>query len=174
LNGRAAGAVPAEAQIQALAQQAGQALLGAGLRAVTAESCTGGGIASALTDVPGSSGWFERGYVTYSNSAKQQDLGVAAQLIADHGAVSKPVVEQMASGALRASGADVAVAVSGIAGPDGGSEDKPVGLVWLAVARRGGATHAKRCLFPGARAEVRRAAVAEALRLITAAARGAP
>jgi len=77
--------VPAEAQIQALAQQAGQALLGAGLRAVTAESCTGGGIASALTDVPGSSGWFERGYVTYSNSAKQQDLGVAAQLIADQG-----------------------------------------------------------------------------------------
>jgi len=153
-----------------LATEAGAALLAAGLRAVTAESCTGGGVATALTDVPGSSQWFERGYVTYSNAAKMQDLGVESGVLERHGAVSAAVVEQMVSGALRASGADVAVAVSGVAGPDGGTLEKPVGLVYLAIGRRGGAVRTFRELFPGDRAEVRRAAVAAALRLLAQAA----
>lgn len=153
-----------------LATRAGAVLLAAGLRAVTAESCTGGGVATALTDVPGSSQWFERGYVTYSNAAKMQDLGVESGVLERHGAVSAAVVEQMVSGALRASGADVAVAVSGIAGPDGGTLEKPVGLVYLAVGRRGGTVRSLRELFPGDRAEVRRASVGAALRLLAEAA----
>ena len=148
-------------------------LLSAGLKVVTAESCTGGGVAAALTDVPGSSQWFERGYVTYSNAAKLQDLHIAPSALERHGAVSAGVVEQMVAGALRASGADVAVAVSGIAGPDGGTADKPVGLVFLAAARRGGAVRVLREQFPGDRAAVRRAAVAAALRLIVQAATSA-
>ena len=153
-----------------LAEQAGRALLAARLRVSTAESCTGGGVASALTDVPGASDWFERGYVTYSNEAKVQDLGVDAQLLAAHGAVSAVVVEQMAAGALNASGADLALAVSGVAGPDGGTRDKPVGLVYFAVLRRGGRPEVSRGQFPGDRAAVRSAAVDKALQLISAAA----
>ena len=153
-----------------LAVEAGRALLAAGLKAVTAESCTGGGVASALTDVPGSSQWFERGYVTYSNAAKLQDLGVERSVLESQGAVSAGVAEQMALGALRASGADVAVAVSGVAGPDGGTLEKPVGLVYLAIGRRGGAVRVVRELFAGDRAQVRSAAVAVALRLLTQAA----
>jgi nicotinamide-nucleotide amidase len=153
-----------------LAAEAGRALLAAGLRAVTAESCTGGGLASALTDVPGSSQWFERGYVTYSNAAKMQDLGVERLALKTHGAVSASVAEQMVVGALEVSGADVAVGITGIAGPDGGTLEKPVGLVYLAIGRRGGAVRVLRELFPGDRAAVRRAAVAAALRLLTQAA----
>ena len=153
-----------------LAEQAGRALLAARLRVSTAESCTGGGVASALTDVPGASNWFERGYVTYSNEAKVQDLGVDAQLLAAHGAVSAVVVEQMAAGALKASGADLALAVSGVAGPDGGTRDKPVGLVYFAVLRRGGRPEVSQGHFPGDRAAVRSAAVDKALQLISAAA----
>lgn len=153
-----------------LAEQAGRALLAARLRVSTAESCTGGGVASALTDVPGASNWFERGYVTYSNEAKVQDLGVDAQLLAAHGAVSAVVVEQMAAGALNASGADLALAVSGVAGPDGGTRDKPVGLVYFAVLRRGGRPEVSQGHFPGDRAAVRSAAVDKALQLISAAA----
>ena len=159
-----------DADIAALAVQAGRVLLTAGLKVVTAESCTGGGIAAALTDVPGSSQWFERGYVTYSNAAKIRDLGVEPGALERHGAVSAEIVGQMAAGALRASGADVAVAVSGIAGPDGGTADKPVGLVFLAVLRRGGAVQLRHEQFPGDRGAVRRAAVAAALRLIVQAA----
>lgn len=162
-----------DTEIAALAAQAGRALLSAGLKVVTAESCTGGGVAAALTDVAGSSRWFERGYVTYSNAAKTQDLGVEAALIERHGAVSAAVVEQMAAGALRASGAHVAVAVSGIAGPDGGTVDKPVGMVFFGVVRRNGAVHVLREQFPGDRAAVRRASVAAALRLIVQAAAAA-
>ena len=154
-----------------LAAQAGEALLAAGLRVVTAESCTGGGLAAALTDVPGSSRWFERGYVTYSNAAKQQDLGVAAAVLAGHGAVSAAVVEAMAAGALLASGAQVALAVSGVAGPDGGTADKPVGLVWFASARRGNPVRSECQQYQGDRAAVRAAAVVHGLRLILAAAR---
>ena len=154
-----------------LAVEAGQALLAAGLRAVTAESCTGGGLAAALTDVPGSSQWFERGYVTYSNAAKIQELGVDRSVLEQHGAVSSEVARQMAVGALQASGTDVVVAITGVAGPDGGTLEKPVGLVYLACGRRGRPLQVVRELFPGDRADVRGAAVAEALRLLTRAAR---
>jgi nicotinamide-nucleotide amidase len=153
-----------------LAARAGRALLAAGLRAVTAESCTGGGVASALTDVPGSSQWFERGYVTYSNAAKMHDLGVTQEALQAHGAVSATVAEQMVLGALRVSGAEVAVAVTGIAGPDGGSLEKPVGLVYLAVGRRGAPVRVLRELFAGDRAAVRSAAVSAALRMLVLAA----
>jgi nicotinamide-nucleotide amidase len=103
----------------------------------TAESCTGGWIAKALTDVPGSSGCFGYGIVSYSNGAKESILGVRSRTLAEHGAVSDAVVREMAEGALRLSGADIAVAVSGVAGPDGGSDDKPVGTVWFAWSMRG-------------------------------------
>jgi nicotinamide-nucleotide amidase len=148
----------------ALAAAAGRALLVAGMKAVTAESCTGGGVAAALTDVAGSSQWFERGYVTYSNAAKVDDLGVDPAALERHGAVSVEVARQMAEGALRRSGADVAVALTGIAGPDGGSIEKPVGLVYLACGRRGGTVQVSRELYAGDRAAVREQAVAEALR----------
>ena len=107
-------------------------------RIVTAESCTGGWIAKVFTDAAGSSRWFECGYVTYSNAAKVRDLGVTSRTLDEHGAVSEPTVREMAAGALRVSGADVSIAVSGIAGPDGGTPEKPVGTVWFCVARRGG------------------------------------
>jgi nicotinamide-nucleotide amidase len=103
----------------------------------TAESCTGGWIAKAITDIPGSSAVFQYGIVSYSNGAKESVLGVQNKTLGDHGAVSEPVVEEMAEGALHLSGADISVAVSGVAGPDGGSEDKPVGTVWFAWAVRG-------------------------------------
>jgi nicotinamide-nucleotide amidase len=107
------------------------------LKLATAESCTGGLIAAILTEVPGSSDVFERGFVTYSNEAKTEMLGVPAALIKEHGAVSEEVARAMAEGALRNSRADIAVSVTGVAGPDGGSAEKPVGLVHLAAARRG-------------------------------------
>src|ERR1700738_424090 len=110
--------------------------LGAKYRIVTAESCTGGWIAKVFTDAAGSSRWFECGYVTYSNEAKARDLGVSWRTLNEHGAVSEPTVREMAAGALRATGADVSIAVSGIAGPDGGSAEKPVGTVWFCVGRR--------------------------------------
>ena len=103
----------------------------------TAESCTGGWIAKALTDVPGSSGCFGYGIVSYSNGAKESILGVKNQTLSEHGAVSEPVVREMAEGTLRLSGADISVAVSGVAGPDGGSDEKPVGTVWFAWSMRG-------------------------------------
>jgi nicotinamide-nucleotide amidase len=159
-----------DAALALLARQVGEAMLAGGRRLVTAESCTGGWIAKCLTDVAGSSGWFERGYVTYSNLAKEQSLGVAAAVIEIFGAVSRPTAEQMAAGALHVSGADFAVAVTGIAGPDGGSADKPVGLVWFALARREAAPVAAERYFSGDREAIRRAAVAEALRLVIAAA----
>ncbi|MFO1400185.1 MAG: nicotinamide-nucleotide amidohydrolase family protein [Steroidobacteraceae bacterium] len=167
-----AAAPPSDTDLALLARRAGERLRSAGRKVALAESCTGGWVAKALTDVAGSSQWFERGYVSYSNEAKQQALGVAAATLAVHGAVSAAVVAKMAAGALAASGADVAVAISGVAGPDGGSVGKPVGLVWFAVARRG-AGQAPRTLerhFGGDREAVRRAAVAEALALIAEAA----
>ena len=115
-----------------LAQQLGDALLRRGLTITTAESCTGGGIACSITDVAGSSAWFERGFVTYSNAAKTEMLGVNASVIARQGAVSEAVVIAMAKGACGQNGDDLGVAVSGVAGPDGGSLEKPVGTVWLA------------------------------------------
>jgi nicotinamide-nucleotide amidase len=140
----------------------------------TAESCTGGLIAAACTDLPGSSLWFERGLVSYSNAAKTQLLGVPAELIAAHGAVSEPVARAMASGALSHSGAQVAVAVTGVAGPAGGSADKPVGTVWLAWAFDG-RVEAERQHFSGDRQAVRQATVDHALRgLIERLKRAAP
>ena len=133
-----------------------------GLRVATAESCTGGWIAKVLTDRAGSSAWFERGFVTYSNLAKQEMLGVDAGLLEDPGAVSREVVEAMARGALTGSDAQLAVAVSGIAGPEGGSEDKPVGTVWLAWARGDELRSACEC-FRGDREAVRMATVKLAL-----------
>lgn len=138
-----------------------------GERLATAESCTGGLIAGACTDLAGSSDWFERGFVSYSNAAKTELLGVPAALIDAHGAVSEPVALAMAEGALARSHADWAVAVTGIAGPGGGSAEKPVGLVWLAWMRRGGAAQAERHVFPGDRAAVRAATVARALAGLT-------
>jgi nicotinamide-nucleotide amidase len=115
----------------------------AGLMAATAESCTGGLIAALLTEIPGSSAVLERGFVVYSNAAKQELLGVPAKTLASHGAVSQQTAVAMAEGALRASRAEVAVSVTGIAGPDGGSAEKPVGLVHFACARRGKPTVAR-------------------------------
>ncbi len=136
----------------------------AGHRLVTAESCTGGLIAAACTAVAGSSDWFDRGYVTYSNAAKCEALGVDAALIDAHGAVSEPVARAMAEGALAHSGAQLAVAVTGIAGPGGGVPDKPVGTVWLAIAGTATPTEAHRLQFDGDRTAVRERTVAEALR----------
>jgi nicotinamide-nucleotide amidase len=153
-----------QAMSRQLARMAGRALLAAGLKVATAESCTGGGVAAALTDIPGSSAWFERGYVTYSNAAKITDLGVEATVLERQGAVSVEVARLMAEGALRRSGADVVVALTGIAGPDGGTIEKPVGLVYLAFGRRGAPIQVLRELYAGNRAAVRRQAVAEALR----------
>ncbi len=129
----------------------------------TAESCTGGMIAASCTDLAGSSDWFERGFVTYSNEAKTEQLGVDAGLIAQHGAVSEAVVRAMAEGALAHSRAQVAVAVTGIAGPTGGSAAKPVGTVWFGWATAQGVSSEMQC-FAGDRAAVRAATVLHALR----------
>jgi len=136
---------------------------------VTAESCTGGWIAKSLTDVAGSSGWFAEGYVTYSNAAKQRDLRVTARALREHGAVSREVVRQMARGALERTGAHLAVAVSGVAGPDGGTPAKPVGMVWFCwgvrgKGRSGGRLVAEVHRFTGNREAIRRKSVAVALR----------
>ena len=129
----------------------------------TAESCTGGWIAKCCTDVAGSSAWFDRGFVTYSNAAKQDMLGVRAETLAQYGAVSEAVVAEMAMGALQHSQAHIAVAVSGIAGPSGGSVEKPVGTVCFAWAMQHGQVHTATCLFQGEREAVRLQATEYAL-----------
>jgi nicotinamide-nucleotide amidase len=141
-----------------------QALRARGWRLATAESCTGGLIAAACTALAGSSDWFDRGFVTYSNEAKVQMLGVDAALIAQHGAVSREVACAMAAGALRQSPANLAVAVTGIAGPGGAVPGKPVGTVWLATARKGHEPEPLLLHCAGDRAAVREATVAEAVR----------
>lgn len=146
-----------------LAAQLGGLLKSLGLMLTTAESCTGGGVAQAITEVAGSSAWFERGFVTYSNLSKQQMLGVAEATIMQYGAVSEATVREMVAGALTHSAAQVALAVSGIAGPDGGTPDKPVGTVWFAWGLKHSVVHAERHQFPGNRAEVRVHAVHTAL-----------
>ena len=139
----------------------------AGRTIVTAESCTGGLVAGLLTAVPGSSAVLERGYVTYSNEAKAEAIGVPMDLIYRHGAVSEDVARAMACGALSASRATVAVAITGIAGPGGGSAEKPVGLVHFGLAlREGGRRHLERRYGDRSRGEIRRAAVADALGLL--------
>jgi nicotinamide-nucleotide amidase len=149
--------------MEGLAAQVGATLKAHGLMLATAESCTGGGVAQAITDVAGSSAWFERGFVTYSNLSKQQMLGVRETTLKQHGAVSEMTVREMVAGALQRSAAQVALSVSGIAGPDGGTADKPVGTVWFAWGIKHGETHAQRHQLGGNRAEVRALAVHIAL-----------
>lgn len=149
--------------LEALAGQLGAMLLGEGQKLVTAESCTGGWVAQCLTAIAGSSEWFDRGFVTYSNEAKQEMLGVAADTLAEHGAVSQPVAVAMAEGALRNSRADWAIATTGIAGPTGGSAQKPVGTVCFAWVCRDGRVATGTCHFAGNREEVRAQSVAHAL-----------
>jgi len=146
-----------------LATQVGAALKSHGLMLATAESCTGGWVSQAVTSVAGSSAWFERGFITYSNLSKQQMLGVSEATLQQHGAVSEAAVREMVTGALQHSAAQVALAVSGIAGPDGGTPDKPVGTVWFAWAIQHGAVHAECHHFSGNRDEVRSHAVRTAL-----------
>jgi len=149
-----------------LASDLGGLLLSQGLVVTCAESCTGGGVASAITDIPGSSQWFHTGFVTYANQSKQQLLGVESHVLCKEGAVSQPVVEQMALGALKVSDANVAVAVSGVAGPGGGSEDKPVGLVWFCWAKSVGSDvilDSRSCQFEGERSDIRAGAIEQAL-----------
>lgn len=149
--------------IAALVEQLAALLPAHDQRLSCAESCTGGLIAAACTDIAGSSAWFERGYVTYSNQAKQSDLGVPESLLATHGAVSEPVVAAMLAGTLAATGSDWAVAVSGVAGPGGGSADKPVGTVFIGWQTLGQAAEVVRYQFTGDRNAVRRESVLAAL-----------
>jgi nicotinamide-nucleotide amidase len=161
--------MPDDAVLFDLATRVGRRLLGAGRRMATAESCTAGWIAKAMTDVAGSSQWFECGYVTYSNAAKVRDLGVSQQTLDTQGAVSEQTVREMALGALSLSGADIAVAVSGIAGPDGAVPGKPVGTVWFGIAWRRGdevVVECKRQFFERHREAVRRRSVEYALELV--------
>ncbi|BBU81717.1 nicotinamide-nucleotide amidohydrolase PncC [Escherichia coli] len=167
-----------ESELMQLSEQVGLALKARGATVTTAESCTGGWVAKVITDIAGSSAWFERGFVTYSNEAKacriicsqfyrrRQMIGVREETLAQHGAVSEPVVVEMAIGALKAARADYAVSISGIAGPDGGSEEKPVGTVWFAFATARGEGITRRECFSGDRDAVRRQATAYALQTL--------
>ena len=154
---------PDQSQLEMLANAAGARLKQAAQTLATAESCTGGWVGQCLTAVAGSSAWFERGFVTYSNAAKEEMLGVPSSLIAAHGAVSEAVAAAMAAGALTHSQADWSLAITGIAGPDGGTPDKPVGTVCLAWACRNSNPLTTTQRFDGNRAEVRAQAVACAL-----------
>lgn len=155
--------IPDDSTLRQLAETLGMRLRDARERLVTAESCTGGWIAKAVTDIAGSSDWFDCGMAAYSYEAKQALLGVRPQTLEQHGAVSRETVVEMVSGALVNSGASVAVAVTGIAGPGGGSPDKPVGTVWVGWKRRGGYARAEVFHFEGDRDAVRRQTVAAAL-----------
>jgi nicotinamide-nucleotide amidase len=146
-----------------LAARVGDALKRHQYVLTTAESCTGGWVAQMVTSIPGSSEWFDRGYVTYSNRAKDEMLGVSPELVEAEGAVSDAVVRAMAEGALERSGADVAVAISGIAGPEGGTPQKPVGTIWMGWAARGCETRTRSSHYAGDREMVRRQAVMAAL-----------
>ena len=155
-----------DSELMQLSEQVGQALKVRGATVTTAESCTGGWVAKVITDIAGSSAWFERGFVTYSNEAKAQMIGVREETLAQHGAVSEPVVVEMAIGALKAARADYAVSISGIAGPDGGSEEQPVGTGWFAFATARGEGITRRECFSGDRDAVRRQATAYALQTL--------
>jgi nicotinamide-nucleotide amidase len=154
---------PSDIQLREQAQALGERLRASRDFVVTAESCSGGWIAKCLTDIAGSSDWFDCGMVVYSYEAKQALLGVRPQTLEEHGAVSRETAIEMVSGALVHSGASVAVAVTGIAGPGGGAPDKPVGTVWIAWKRRGGYARAGVFHFDGDREAVRRQTVARAL-----------
>lgn len=155
-----------DSELMQLSEQVGQALKARGATVTTAESCTGGWVAKVITDIAGSSAWFERGFVTYSNEAKAQMIGVREETLAQHGAVSEPVVVEMAIGALKAARADYAVSISGIAGPDGGSEESLSAFVWFAFATARGEGITRRECFSGDRDAVRRQATAYALQTL--------
>jgi nicotinamide-nucleotide amidase len=159
-------------ELHELGAQVGAALKAGNLVLTTAESCTGGWIGEVVTMISGSSAWYDRGFITYTNTAKQQMLGVKAATLREHGAVSEAVVREMASGALAASGAQIAVSVSGVAGPTGGTPDKPVGTVCIGWARKDGApgveVRAETCRFGGDREAVRRQSVIRALKGVLA------
>jgi nicotinamide-nucleotide amidase len=149
--------------IDRIARDLGALLKRTSVRLVTAESCTGGWAAQAVTAVAGSSAWFDRGFVTYSNEAKIEMLGVATATLAHHGAVSEAVAREMAQGAIRASRAHVSIAITGIAGPDGGSEEKPVGTVWIAWGQKRGYAEALQHRLTGDRTSIRAQSVLIAL-----------
>lgn len=153
-----------QAEVDALMAVLAPLLTRQGITVVTAESCTGGALAAALTSVAGSSVWFERGFITYANSAKQEILGVPAAVLAEAGAVSAVTAELMAAGALAQSRAHIALAITGIAGPGGGTPAKPVGTIWFAFGRRGAGVRSETARFAGDRSAVRRQSVAYALR----------
>lgn len=155
--------IPTDAELRQLAEATGERLRASRDHLVAAESCTGGWIAKTVTDIAGSSDWFDCGMVAYSYEAKQALLGVRPETLEQHGAVSRETVVEMVSGALVNSGASVAVAVTGIAGPGGGSADKPVGTVWIGWKRRGGYARAEVFHFDGDREQVRRQTVETAL-----------
>jgi nicotinamide-nucleotide amidase len=159
---------PSDLALLRQARRVGRALAAREWRVATAESCTAGWVAKVLTDVPGSSGWVEGGYIAYSNAAKIRDLKVSIATLRRHGAVSEATVLAMARGAVQATGAELAVAISGIAGPDGGTAQKPVGTVWFGIAgrQRGVRASATVRVFSGDREAVRRQSVAFALQLI--------
>jgi nicotinamide-nucleotide amidase len=152
-----------EDDVTRLARVLGRSSKRRGIDIATAESCTGGGVATAITRISGSAKWFERGFVTYTNIAKKEMLGVAQKTLANHGAVSEEVAREMAAGALKRSHADVSVSVTGIAGPTGGSRTKPVGLVYFGWAHRGGIVQTRVFRFKGDRVAVRLQSVAVAL-----------
>jgi nicotinamide-nucleotide amidase len=159
---------PSDLALLRQARRVGRALVARHWRVATAESCTAGWVAKVLTDVPGSSGWVEGGYIVYSNAAKIRDLKVSVATLRRHGAVSEATVLAMARGAVRATGAQLAVSISGIAGPDGGTAQKPVGTVWFGLAGRQRSVRATATMrvFAGDREAVRRQSVAFALQLI--------
>ncbi len=143
---------------QDMAEHLGRLLSMHDLALVTAESCTGGGLAEIITRIPGSSQWFERGFITYSNDAKQEMLGISQDMLKEYGAVSEQIASAMAEGALVNSHAQISVSITGIAGPEGGTEEKPVGTVCLAWQQRDETTQAARVLFEGDRQQVRQQA----------------
>ena len=152
-----------EDDITELARKLGRACKRRALEVSVAESCTGGGLAAAITRIAGSAKWFDRGFVTYSNTAKKELLGVSQRTLRNHGAVSEPVAREMVRGVLKKSPSELAVSITGIAGPSGGSRDKPVGLVWIAWGVRGGPLQSRAFHFKGGRVEVRKQSVAMAL-----------
>ena len=155
---------PDQKSLEALAAEVGALLLTNGQKLTTAESCTGGWVAQCLTAIPGSSDWFERGFVTYSNEAKHEMLGVDLETLSSHGAVSEPTAAAMAVGALQHSHADWALTITGVAGPSGGSPEKPVGTVCFAWSNSEGRLETQTRLFEGGREEVRAKSVAHALK----------
>ncbi len=152
--------------LEQLAKQVGEQFKRRGLKLITAESCTGGGLAYAITSIPGSSAWFDRGLVTYSNTSKEELLGVSPLTLATFGSVSAETAQEMAEGALNHSQAHISIALTGIAGPEGGTHNKPVGTVWIACAVAAIPTQVKHHFFSGERANIREKSIDSALHFL--------